>query len=202
MGWLLTPYTRVFRACFPWAPSLSTPSQPSSLPRAPHLLSLNSHPPALFRVWQPLPEVRRGGREAVPPSGISLHPSLTPTNASLHLAPLLSFPQAPETPSAPPCPSSEGCPPPPPGMQLAGLLTRLAGAGWGGELRGQESGFSGNEIAPRNNERATFLTFCVSVHSIAHIVLAPGGNLTSEKAAMKWVWVEILRYFHRAQRVQ
>ena len=60
---------------------------------------------------------------------------------------------------------------------------------------GNESGFSGNEIAPCNNERATFLTFCVSVHSIAHIVLAPGGNLTSEKAEMKWVWVEILHSF-------
>lgn len=40
---------------------------------------------------------------------LPLHPSVTPTNLSLWLAPLLSFPQAPETPSAPPCPSSEGC---------------------------------------------------------------------------------------------
>ena len=173
---------------------LAPPSPPSSLSGFP--------PPCPLQSLATIARGQEGRKGGGAPSGISLHPSLTPTNASLHLAPLLSFPQAPETPSAPPCPSSEGCPPPPPGMQLAGLLTRLAGAGWGGELRGQESGFSGNEIAPRNNERATFLTFCVSVHSIAHIVLAPGGNLTSEKAAMKWVWVEILRYFHRAQRVQ
>lgn len=42
------------------------------------------------------------------------------------------------------------------------------------DTEGSKSGFSGNEIAPCNNERATFLTFCVSVHSIAHIVLSPG----------------------------
>lgn len=80
-------------------------------------------------------------------------------------------------------------------MQLAGLLEEAGRRRLGRRTQGSESCFSGNEIAPCNNEGAAFLTFCVSVHSIAHIVLAPGGNLTSEKAELKWVWVEILQYF-------
>lgn len=64
--------------------------------------------------------------------------------------------------------------PPPSGMQLAGLLEEAGRHRLGENTEGSKSVSSGNEIAPRNNERATFPTFCVSVHSTARIVLAPG----------------------------
>lgn len=78
--------------------------------------------------------------------------------------------------------TSEGClqgacplPTPPPFRDATGWASR---GGWqaqtGENTEGSKSVSSGNEIALRNNERATFPTFCVSVHSTARIVLAPG----------------------------
>ena len=216
-------------SCALWV-LLSTPSHASSLPPTSHLPLSIPVPPAHFyrRFPSSCSYSQRSGVEevgvwgGVPPTSVRSLSSSPPfsallsstTSLSLWLAPLLSFPQAPETASASPALPLRGVSEEHthththththPARDATSWAPRKGCQARAGEenTEGSKSGFSGNEIAPCNNEGATFLTFYVSVHSIVHIVLAPGGNLTSERAEMKWVWVEILCYFTGAERVK
>lgn len=137
---------------------LYTPSHSFCLPIPAVHSTRDPHLPALFRVQQPLPEVRSREKEEgrgclCQESLIPLHPPLTPRASPSGWLPYSPPLQAPETPSTPPCPfqrkgregagTSGGClqgaprpTPPPPGMQLAGLLEE-AGRRRRGEHRGQ-----------------------------------------------------------------
>lgn len=142
----------------------------------------------------------------MPWSGIS-HPSaplLDPPTSPSGWLPCSPSLQAPETPSTPPCPfkrkgregagTSEGCLRGTPPRDATGWAPRGGRqAGWG-KSRGQESGFSGNEIALRNNESRFFNSLHEHAFNCSHC-FGSRGNLTSEKAEMKWVWVGILCHF-------
>lgn len=107
-----------------------------------------------------------------PTSPSGLLPSLLPSRPKKHHSPLPALSRGSREGAG----SSEGhLQGVPPSRDATGWASR---GGWqaqaGNNTEGSMSGFSGNVIAPRNNERATFPTFWVSVHSTAHIVLAPG----------------------------
>lgn len=134
LEWLLTPFTCVLGADFaayrgPVSvhslssfPSIFQPPPPKSISTG------NSHLPAVFRVLQPLPEVRSRGKEEgrgclYQESLIPLHPTLTPPTSPSGWLPCSPPLQAPETPSTQR--AGRGQVPlrgVPPGMQLAGLL--------------------------------------------------------------------------------
>lgn len=139
-------------SCALWV-LLSTPSHASSLPPTSHLPLSIPVPPAHFyrRFPSSCSYSQRSGVEevgvwgGVPPTSVRSLSSSPPfsallsstTSLSLWLAPLLSFPQAPETTSASPALPLRGVSEEhththtPPGMQPAGLLERAVRHGLG-----------------------------------------------------------------------
>lgn len=122
----------------------------------------------------------------------SAYPALTPPTSPSGWLPCSPPLQAPDTPSTPPCPFSEGCLQGAPPRDTTGWAPKGTWQAQAGEsTESSKSGFSGTEMAPSCRE-SHFFNF---LQEDAFSCFGSGGNLTSEKAEMKRVWVEIRCYF-------
>lgn len=132
------------------------------------------------------------GQESHPSAPPLTHQPLPPVGSRALL------PSRPQKPHAPlPALSrgtSEGCLLGAPPRDATGWAPRGGPQAGRENAEGSESGFSGNEIALCNNESHFFNFSHERAFNCSHC-FGSRGNLTSEKAEMKWVWVGILCHF-------